>query len=73
MSERFNRASEFLESWENQITPEDYQEQLRRVQEDMVAGIEESIRLGWVTREDGDQMLYGWMQHFHIDSESSGA
>ena len=61
-SERFEKAYESLHFGENQITPEDFAEQKRRVEEDMVAGIVESIRGGWLTQEEGDELLYKYMQ-----------
>lgn len=64
MSERYNKAFESLHLGENQITEADYQEQRRKVEEDMIAGIEESISLGWLTQDEGDQMIYDWMQTY---------
>lgn len=64
MSERLERAYEATFG-ENQLTEQDYQDQRRRIQEDMVAEIENSIREGWRTQEEGDQLIYDWLQRFY--------
>lgn len=60
-SERFEAAFESLNFGHNQLTPEDFAEQKRRVEEDMVAGIIESIEGGWLTQEQGDELLWRYM------------
>jgi hypothetical protein len=62
MSERYNEAMEALTFGKNQLTAEDYADQKRKVEADMIAGIEESIRLGWMTQQEGDELLYQYMQ-----------
>ena len=63
-SDRFERAYESLNFGHDQITPEDFAEQKRRVEEDMVAGIVESIEGGWLSPEDGEQMIWEWRQRY---------
>lgn len=60
-SDRFERAYESLNFGHNQLTPEDFAEQKRRVEEDMVAGIIESINGGWLTQEEGDELLWKYL------------
>lgn len=69
MSERLDRAEEFLnESWEhiadNHMTPEDFEKQLLDVEADMVAGIQEEVRLGWLTEEQADILIREWKQRY---------
>ena len=61
-SERFEAAYESLNFGHNQLTPEDFAEQKRKVEEDAVEGIREAIQGGWMTQKEGDELLWKYMQ-----------
>src|SRR5690606_25969587 len=64
MSERYNNASGFVEAIPDDIIEAGYQDQLRKIQEDMSEGLKEAVAGGWMTQEEADQMEYEWIQTF---------
>lgn len=63
MSERYNDAFEFL-THAQEIIQEGFEDELRKVQEDMSEGLREAVAGGWMTQEEADAYEYEWMTRY---------
>jgi hypothetical protein len=61
MESRIERTQQFLDA---NVTDHDFQDQLMKIEADMIEGLQESITLGWLTPEQADQMIADWHERY---------
>jgi hypothetical protein len=61
MSKSYDNAFEFL-NHAQEIIQDGFDEQVRKVQEDMSEGLREAVEGGWMTQDEADAYEYEWMQ-----------
>ena len=61
MESRIERVQSFLEG---AVPDRDFEDERLKIEADIYAGIQESISLGWMSLDDGEQLIREWHERW---------